>query len=275
MTVATPVELLRKAATDFAVQELSCCETGATFKVPVDMLDGRQVHFTLTVGAVNDDVEVREDQADRRLPQFCPERHINRDGSFCLGFAAPGEHSITSEQSAMEWWERLLQFLRGQLRAERARRWTMGNTWAHGKAANYQREAEYAASLLGANFLEDLTSGRLSVVKSKVRVIGRYAILKLQRDGVHLCSVWMDPWSVANKRRACICTAGDVKRHRCMRNCRNHADATLRLVRNLYEWQLAEIAFWDSLKGTTCCRTIQGCPLERACSLTGGQNAGC
>lgn len=275
MTVATPVELLRNTATDFAVQEVSCCETGATFRVPVDMLDGRQVHFTLTVGAVNDEVEVREDHTGRRLPEFCPERHINRDGSFCLGLAAPGEHSITDVLSATEWWERLLQFLRGQLRAERARRWTMGDTWAHGKAAKYQRDAEFAACLLGGQYLEDLNSGRLSVVRSKVRVAGRTVILKLQKDGFHLCSAWIDPWRLANKRRACICAAGDVKRHRRIRNCKNHADAALSLIRNLYEWQLAEKAFWDSLRGTTCCGTMRDCPLQQACSLAGDHNGRC
>lgn len=65
---------------------------------------------------------VRESEP-RRLPVFCPERHINPDGSFCLGWEPGVPRLPASPKEARAWWSVLRGYLRLQDAAATARVW--------------------------------------------------------------------------------------------------------------------------------------------------------
>ncbi|WP_338720345.1 E2 domain-containing protein [Devosia sp. XK-2] len=92
-------------------------------------------------------VFAREHYAQRLLPDNCLMRHMNTDGTFCIGLDAPW--SVTNSQSAGKWWELLLGYLRCQDVAHLARRWPPNRGLSHGDAAEIQLEAEAVAERLG------------------------------------------------------------------------------------------------------------------------------
>jgi hypothetical protein len=97
----------------------SCCPTWADFRLihafeaQVDVVATRSSGsftrvFELRVVQDTEQVAVFERPVGRTLPACCPERHINPDGSFCIGLRA-GE-GIT-EKNASPWWEKLHVFI--------------------------------------------------------------------------------------------------------------------------------------------------------------------
>ena len=56
--------------------------------IPVKLADGRVREHHLCVHVVDGRLRVAEHHDRRLLPAFCAERHINSDGSFCLGWEA-------------------------------------------------------------------------------------------------------------------------------------------------------------------------------------------
>lgn len=81
-----------------------------------------------------------------QLPAYCPERHVNPDGSFCLGLSAG---DIESADEATKWWEQLQEFLRCQAIARSRGKWPPGRELAHGDAALYQLKMEEIAKERG------------------------------------------------------------------------------------------------------------------------------
>src|SRR6202051_177019 len=65
--------------------------------------------YHLIVRDVGGQLQVREDGSQSRLPRHCPQRHLNDDGSFCLGLRA-GE-KIWDPIAAHRWWQQLQVFL--------------------------------------------------------------------------------------------------------------------------------------------------------------------
>jgi len=112
----------------------------------------REYNLALTAKAST--VSVNEIGSDKKLPTACPCRHLNDDGSFCLGFN--GGIKIDS-QSANDWWEHLSQFLQFQEVAEKSKIWPpyidkYGKVFpelSHGVAAEYQLKAEKYSKKLG------------------------------------------------------------------------------------------------------------------------------
>lgn len=252
--------LLIGCASDFGISPVAEAPDSAVLDVPAQLSSGRSRVFRLELTESAELVSARE-CGPATLPDFCPERHINSDGSFCLGWASSAAPSVADIDSANLWWGGLLQFLRGQLRAERARRWTAGATWAHGHAATHQAMAEAAAEQFGSRFLAALAAGTVTVTRSKVSLPGRGRALHVRLDGSHIYSVWEDRKVVTNSRRACICEKGSIRRHRRLRDCGSHAEAAADLAHALHEWKRAEAQFWDALKGQKCCGTMDDCPL--------------
>ena len=81
-----------------------------------------------------------------QLPRGCPERHINHNGSLCLGrFSnAPKSHA-----EAEAWWKELRGHLTMQDWAVLTGRWPEKWAWAHGEeAARYQEQFESIAKLV-------------------------------------------------------------------------------------------------------------------------------
>lgn len=86
---------------------------------------------------------VSEAGSGRQLPAFCPERHINSDGTFCLGLERA---AILDEEGARAFWQTLRTFLLSQQYAEKHGRWPPGRGLSHGDAAYDQLSAEKAAA---------------------------------------------------------------------------------------------------------------------------------
>ncbi len=106
---------------------------------------GDAIDFRLRISVTLDPepkLVVRESRTRPVLPFACPETHINRDGSFCLGrgglfFALPG-----SVAEATVWWGNLGGYLGHQIIAGLSGRWPKGFGWAHGRAAEIEEALE-------------------------------------------------------------------------------------------------------------------------------------
>jgi hypothetical protein len=239
------------------VAQLSPAE--AHFELTVDLLDGSSTVYQLLVTAKEQFLTVKE-RVPEHLPAFCPQRHINYSGSFCLGWGRDEDLSVTCQESARAWWSRLHRFLVLQVRAANKKIWP-GKEWAHGStAAIFQQSAEQAASKLGPTFTNALQQGKLKVVR-KNKGGSRGPLLQLFMGQRHLCSVWGGLKMVANKRQPCICAPVLNKRIRRIRSCNDHAHLIKVLVLSLHEQEIAVKEFWDLCKGQTCCGTMKNCPL--------------
>lgn len=110
-------------------------------EVRLERADGSVERVRLTVRDHAGALCVRED-GERRFPSFCPERHINFDGSFCLGWKERWLYPST-EDEAVTWWHRLRGYLYCQLDAEQIGEWSAPSSWRHGEdAATAQAELE-------------------------------------------------------------------------------------------------------------------------------------
>lgn len=195
------------------------------------------------------------------LPPFCPERHINNDGTFCMSWREVDDLTIVDRPSAEHWFQTLIRFLQLQVRAARKRCWPNNLQWAHGSAAKFQARAQTAAVDLGQDFVEDLAADALTVVVRKIR--GR-DVLRLYRKGIWICSASVTALRLTNLRSRCVCQRGHSRRPTTIRSCGNHASAALSLLKALYEQELAERSFWRSFKGSQCCGSMDNCPLATA-----------
>lgn len=257
----SPVALITERAGAFGAVAINSNSRGDVFDVPVRMVDGRTVAYRIRVEADDGTVTAKEDSQDK-LPLFCPERHINSDGSFCLGWSGHTSLAVNDVESAEKWWARVLRFLTSQQMAKRSGVWPLEGAWAHGAAAEHQARAEAAAAQLGGDFLADLTGGKLDTKWSKGTFGSHGRALRVQRNGSDIYSIWVKPYQLINKRQACICGRGDIKRHRRLRSCGEHAEAALALASSLLEWKNAEEHFWKSMRHHQCCGTMKNCPLR-------------
>jgi hypothetical protein len=218
--------------------------------------DGRIIRYALAVDARTREPKVRE-KAPENLPAFCPDRHINRDGSFCMNWQSADPIYVTDETSAREWWSRLLKYLRLQEAAKQLRRWPSKLAWAHGAAADAQRRAEVCSIALGPAFQDALAAKRLRVTRRS----GQPKFVRLEDDGRRLYSVWIHAKRVATRRQRCLCGSG-----RPLCSCADHADRAAELVTVLEAWAAGERAFWRQFDGRACCGTLSSCPLRAALS---------
>ena len=215
--------------------------------------DGAVARYRLTIDASKPILSVRETKPEQ-LPAFCPERHINHDGGFCITWQPGAPLQVTTPEEAGAWWATLLGFLWLQQRAARLRRWPGDLAWAHGDAARAQRDAELAASALGARYVRALARRRLSVTKKNV---GHF--LELRDNGRWLYAVWEGARRVATLGQPCLCGNKRVQ----LRACGNHAQAAADLVFALERWRTEEEDFWREQRGKPCCGTMDDCPLAR------------
>src|SRR5437016_897322 len=112
----------------------------ALIAAPVRSSGRRTRQYDLTVHEIAGHLEVRENGSSSLLPRHCPERHINTDGSFCVGLRA-GE-GICDAITARQWWDKLQVFLICQETAHETGDWPKYAELSHGAAGQYQRRAE-------------------------------------------------------------------------------------------------------------------------------------
>ncbi len=103
--------------------------------------------FELVIDTHLPEAVVSEALVGARLPRTCPERHINGDGTFCLGLR---RGAVKTQADADMFWGTLRGYLLAQQFAERHGRWPAGRGLSHGfEAADSQIAAEQAASRCG------------------------------------------------------------------------------------------------------------------------------
>ncbi len=185
--------------------------------------DGDAHTFKLEIVARgNNTISVHENVGVRSLPPACPERHINSDGSFCLG---PEAEPIETAQRAETWWAELAGFVELQLRASATCKWPKAFSWPHGAAAAAQKRLELEWSNLPAPVAKMLD-------RADLRTDGR----------------------LQSRRQRCPC--GRKKQTR-----RCHEEAMLSIIRLRADIIRKENAFWKSWS-SPCCRTMDACPLN-------------
>lgn len=252
---ATPTaELIAALADAHEAQVLRQYVGDLLIAVALRLSDGRVIPHVLSIDARSPVPKVRE-QTPLRLPAFCPNRHINSDGTFCMGWQTADPLSVVDAATATAWWARLLKYLRQQEIARRRGRWPAGEEWAHGDAAHHQWYAEACARALGPAFEQALKSRRLKVERR--RGVARFRALTDGRR--RLYSVRSNSERVATLRQACLCGSGHT-----LRSCADHADRAAELVAALVAWERAEAAFWEAARGRPCCGTMLTCPLRTA-----------
>jgi hypothetical protein len=235
-------------------------------------VDGREAHvdivavrasktftrlFELKLLHLGSDVSVFEREIGKTLPSCCPERHINPDGSFCIGLRA-GE-GITCE-TAPAWWDKLHAFALCQETAEETGFWPSEAQLSHGVAGEVELAAENAADQLGLRpvYREAVAFGTGLIVSGLRKINPRTGVLR-------------------NGRSACVCGRADRHGRVMLRRECHRSGLGCPIVLEHRRRALVD-EFWRSLRGhATCCGTMQECPLGKtgdgACPVTATQGA--
>lgn len=259
--MSAALTLLTKIAPDFGGTCVQSRDQVGSLNLPIRLVDGRAIPYSLELRDCEGVVSVREEVSEH-LPAFCPERHINSDGTFCLSYSPVQSLKIEDEGTARAWLETVYKFLKLQERARLQRKWPNDKAWAHGGAAHHQLRAQTAASVLGDKIASAQTSHQLSVRRRYSK--GR-AVLELIHHGDCLYRVWEATKKIANQRRSCFCGSSGQRRPKALRKCADHGVQAAELVLALYEWDREEKHYWDSMLGKVCCQTCDACPLAATC----------
>lgn len=243
------------AAADFGAEVEAICDSVAVLLVPPwQDGGGTPPRFRLVVASEGGRLQVREHADDRRLPAACPQRHVNPDGTFCLGWSTEDPSLVRDVQGARNWWGNVVAFLGQQLYAESRRQWPVGQERAHGDAARWEFAAEVLAEMLGSGFLQDLKAGRLILRR------GCNGVLALERCGQRVFAMGDSARRVANLRSPCPCSS--TGRGLALGSCGNHAEVARNLIRALSGRDRAEALFFRELATEMrCCGTMDRCPL--------------
>lgn len=214
--------------------------------------DGSSQVIRLEVHSKNDKLQVKA--AEHRFPNFCPNRHINFDGFFCLGLSTDIESlSIT------QWLARVKDFLAAQIECEISKEWK-AKQWAHGDGAIYQRKVEefyqqFITHPLGIK-LCDLD---VKEIKFKNKVLYHLYL----KGNLILIG---DENKVLNKRYTCVCNPFGLKNHLSIGKCSNKcAQIIYKVAINDFFRLRAENEFWQFwIKSgkVKCCNTMKDCELN-------------
>lgn len=238
---------------------MAITEQSAVLSLPVLRVDSKTIQYTLKIFLKGSRLVVKE-VTPTNLPKFCPERHINTDGTFCLNFEPAGSLTVLDADSALAWLKILYAFLLLQERSKKLRRWPNKNVWAHGDAAHYQRLAEQAAASLGPYMESVIAAGEVSLKERNSK--GRL-ILELWDNKRHVFSVWWDTRKVIQGRRRCFCQTSGARHPRKLRSCKDHAVQAVNLAAALRGMESEDRLYWKSVRDMPCCGTCDNCPLSK------------
>lgn len=197
--------------------------------------------LTLRVWISDSKVDICE-EPPRQWPHGCPERHINQDGTFCLGVGAP--ISPQSAEDADTWWSWLKQFILSQRVASRTGRWPSARALHHGDAVIYQLQLERLC--LGTRFEAEVHSaleGECNWLSGDLP--------RLSKDGIRL----------VNLRSPCPRGCQRKGRPVIRRKCKSK-EVVFEIVRAERRRRSEEARFWESWKSRPCCQTMKTCPLR-------------
>lgn len=214
------------------------------FTVPIVLNSGKPGRqFLLQVRGAGDTVSVGEQIVGHLLPKSCPERHINSDGSFCLGVDASVR--VLDQASAEKWWANLWEYLQCQESADAIGIWPLGRAMSHGTAGHTQEEARSLASQLD--------------------------LLDQYDAAVEFGEGWLaSPWPLTNREgtrllngrlpcpRGCLSRSGKP-RLRC--ECEHGSEiARLLFLERRRRREASSFVAEMKAKGFQCCGTMENCP---------------
>lgn len=251
-----PISQIANSAPNFGATVLSRGAGSLEIRLPVNSADGSVRTYRLALKASGTTATAAE-VTPAMLPGFCPERHINSGGAFCLSWQPIDRLDIRNAADAEAWFEVLVRFLQMQVRAARQRRWPGRPARAHGDAAIHQHRAEAAAAHLGERLATAMRDGRLTAAAAGNGSNGR--AIRVMRDGVREYAVWMRSRRPVNLRRPCICNT--TGRQVVMRDCEDHAALASQLAFEILAMDAEEARFWKIVEGETCCGTMDDCRL--------------
>lgn len=225
------------------------------FVLNVPMSSGKRKAFELTATQSSSGLLIKE--SGSCLPNFCPNRHINMGGYFCLGFEIEG-------LPIHDWISYIKDYLRAQDYVNKHKKWPKQvKEWSHGNAAYYQQLVENdLLKLRGNNVNIDFKKIELREV-SPAKCYPNRPHYHLYYDS-KLVSTGIDN-NILNKRAACVCiTDGSAKRkHKTIGGCENQCSKTLyQIPFNEEKRVLEDNKFWEYFEGEKCCMTMNDCKLN-------------
>lgn len=257
MTLA--LNCIAQAAPQFGGSLSLKSSSSGILNLPIKLVSGREIPYTLRLDQAGARVSARE-ETPKNLPTFCPERHINPGGTFCLYFPGATQLDVVDEATATVWLEAVYKYLKLQDRARTKRAWPNSAHWAHGSAAQHQAKAQAAACALGPRFSEGLAEGLLSIRERQSR--SKRIILDLWFGDSMLYSIWEGTQKVIRQKQRCFCDDSGQKTPRRLRRCGAHAKNASALVIALRDWKKEEAVFNAQVAGMKCCGTCDDCPLQ-------------
>ncbi len=206
----------------------------------------RDFSIDLKIEGDSDQVFACEAVIGAKLPASCPERHVNPNGSFCLGLDA--ETIVTDRDAAMIWWGLLHAFLELQQVAERTGVWPQRQALSHGDAGEHHFEALEAARKLG---IEDEYHRMLE---------GDTAWFSQPFPRVHMSGT-----RLCNGTLPCPKGCKNNKGIPVLRRDCHKKEPIIALLFHERKRRKAEKEFWRELMraGKTCCGTMRACPLRK------------
>lgn len=189
---------------------------------------------------------VFENPCGKILPARCPERHIQRDHSFCLGLR---KLSINSDEISIQWWEQLRQYLLCQSTAERTGIWPPAHALDHGTAGIFHETALNAARELGIE--EEYAAAYMGepswITDPNLKLFGKKG----------------EP---INGRSPCPMGCRHKKRRKwpiVRKDCKNRS-TVLTLVTSEKERKIHLAKYWDEARadGEVCCGRMKVCGLK-------------
>ena len=227
----------------------ACSSNGqgqATIALAVPRAGGtisREYHLVVTANGSY--VSVKEAPDAQHLPTSCPDRHINPDGTFCLGLRAG--YLVEDDKTAGQWWDKLHVFLNCQETAAETRAWPDYAQLSHGEEA---AELQLVAEDLAREF--DLLE------EYKVAMWDREGVIAFVAERVDLNT--MRP---RNGRAACVCGRPDKRgRPLLRRQCWKMGLKCLPILERQRQEAIKD--FWTARGNAPCCGTMDGCPPLRA-----------
>lgn len=145
--MSTLARLIRSVPTWVEVQDQRFDAVRAVATPPLQGGKQSKTFFLVLRHSARGGVSVFEQEPSRHCPGFCPERHINPDGSFCVFYGS--EERISDAGGAEIWWSHLAHFLECQMFAEKRGVWPLRSGLSHGDAADHQIAMENIAETLG------------------------------------------------------------------------------------------------------------------------------
>lgn len=225
--------------------------------LPVPHADGQTITYAINVSGHGNSLMAAEDESNHLLPRFCPDRHIEGDGAFCMYWEEEERFEVEDEETASRWLEILVSFLRNQLRAANLRRWPTSD-WSHGEpAAKAQKHAEQAAGVLSEEWREMVVSRRLNIERE------RSGVFRVRLDDAFLYSTWLVPRRRNGLRSHALRVCEATSKTRRIVSKQKRALNLHQLAIALWAWHRAEERFWNAVATRPCCGTMETCGLRK------------